>query len=220
MSYKLDLSFKNCETKDIYKNICEFQNLLLKNAEEYIKDNLIFVRIDEKKDIFYNNDQIDKFISQLFKHHIWYCEEIQSLCIVWGSNVKEIDDWFDGYVYFQNSTDQDYEYKTWDFNKTLKKISNDIQSLSKDDFNNIFNEMRPDYWCDDEQMPDNDEYYRKTIIYELCEKKINPIWTDGFGVSFIDGALDQNKFKLRHMAIKLLIEKDPNIKDCLIKTYE
>lgn len=50
MSYRLDLSFKNCEKKDIYKNINEFQQLLLKNAEEYIRQNLVYIRIDDTKD--------------------------------------------------------------------------------------------------------------------------------------------------------------------------
>ena len=59
MSYRLDLSFKNCEKKDIYKNINELQQLLLKNAEEYIKQSLVYIRIDDTKDRWYNVDKID-----------------------------------------------------------------------------------------------------------------------------------------------------------------
>lgn len=220
MSYKLDLSFKNCGREDIYKNICEFQDLLLKNAEKYIKDNLIFVRIDENKSCFYNWEQIDKFIATLFKHHIWYCEEIQSLCIVWGSNVKEIDDWFDGYVYFQNSTDQDYDYETWDFNAMFRGIRENIQNMSREEFLKKHKEIYPDYWCDDEDIPEDLEYHRKSLVYDLCEKMIDPIWTKGFGVSFIDGALDQNKFKLRNIAIKMITDGDPDLKECFTRVSD
>lgn len=217
MSYRLDLSFKNCKSQDVYKNICEFQNLLLKNAVKYIKDNLIFVRINEDKDRFYNNEQVDKFIATLFKHHIWYCEEIQALCIVWGSNVKEINDWFDGYVYFQNSTDQDYDYETWEFNEKFKSIREYIQNMSREDFVKKYNELKPFYWQEDEDVPEDIDYHRKSAVYELCERIINPVWTDGFGITFIDGALDQNKFNLRNMAIKMIIDGDPELKECFTR---
>lgn len=217
MSYRIDLSFKNCEQKDVYKNICKFEELLLWHAEEYIKDNLIFIRIDEDKDRFYNNEQVDKFIATLFKHHIWYCEEIKALCIVWGSNVKEIDKWFDGYVYFQNSTDQDYDYKTWEFNDKFREISHNIQALSKEEFKKLFLKKYPDYYLDDEQMPEDDEYLRKSTVYDLCEELISPIWKEGFGVSFIDGALDQNKFLLRNITIKMILDGNPELKECFTR---
>lgn len=220
MSYRLDLSFKNCKPQDVYKNICEFEDLLLKNAEQYIKDNLVFIRIDEEKDRFYNNEQVDKFIARLFKHHIWYCEEIQALCIVWGSNIKEINDWFDGYVYFQNSTDQDYDYETWNFNAMFKGICENVRNMSREYFIKKFLELKPDYWIDGEQMPEDDEYYRKSAIYDLCEKIINPIWTEGFGITFIDGALDQNKFNLRNKTIQMILDVEPELKECFTRVGE
>lgn len=215
MSYRLDLSFKNCQPKDVYKNICEFEDLLLKNAEHYIRDNLIFVRIDENKDRFYNCEQVDKFIATLFKHHIWYCEEIQSLCIVWGSNVKEIDKWFDGYVYFQNSTDQNYPYETWDFNSWFRGIKEHIKNLPENDLVEEYLKTH-EFYEKDEILKDLD-YYRKDLIYETCEKAINPIWEKGFGITFIDGALDQNKFELRNKTIKMILEKEPELKECFTR---
>ena len=186
----------------------------MKNAEEYIKTNLCFVRLDTEQDKFYNTEQVDKFIATLFKHHIWYCKEIQSLCIVWGSNIKEIDDWFDGYVYFQNSTDQDYDYETWDFNAMFKGIKENIKNMNREDFIKKYNELFPDYWEEDEDIPEDLDYHRKSAIYEMCEKFINPIWEKGFGITFLDGALCQNKFNLRRMCIKQLIEKEPELKSC------
>lgn len=217
MSYKLDLSFKNCKAQDVYKNICEFEDLLLKNAEQYIKDNLIFIKIDKEKDKFYNTEQVDKFISTLFKHHIWYCEEISALCIVWGSDIKEINDWFDGYVYFQNSTDQDYEYKTWNFNKYFRKIKNHINKMKIDKFVKEYIQSK-DYYDenDKEHILKDVDYYKKSFVYETIEKIIDPIWKNGLGISYIDGALDENKFKLRNEAIRMLLKKDHKLKECFI----
>lgn len=218
MSYRLDLSFKNCKPQDVHKNICEFEDLVLKNAEQYIKDNLIFIRTDKEKDRFYNTEQVDKFISTLFKHHIWYCEEISALCIVWGSSVKEINDWFDGYVYFQNSCDQNYEYETWDFNKSFRKISNRIKKMKPDKFVKEYIQSNDYYDEDDKERILKDvDYHKKTFVYETIEKIIDPIWKEGFGISCIDGALDENKFDLRNKAIRILLKKYPELKECFIR---
>ena len=214
MSYRLDLSFKNCKPQDVYKNICEFEDLLLKNAEQYIKDNLIFIRIDKEKDRFYNTEQVDKFISTLFKCHIWYCEEISALCVVWGSDIKEINDWFDGYVYFQNSCDQDYDYETWNFNKTFRRISNRIKKMKPDKFVKEYIQSNDYYNEDDKEYILKDvDYHKKTFVYETIENIIDAIWKEGFGISYIDGALDQNKITLTKKVIRLLISADSSLKD-------
>ncbi len=218
MSYRLDLSFKNCKPQDVHKNICEFEDLVLKNAEQYIKDNLIFIRTDKEKDRFYNTEQVDKFISTLFKHHIWYCEEASALCIVWGSDVDEINNWFDGHVYFQNSCDQNYDYETWSFNKTFRKIKNHIKKMKPDKFVKEYIQSNDYYVKDDkERILKSIDYHKKTFVYETIEKIIDPIWKEGFGISCIDGALDENKFELRNKAIRMLLKKAPELKECFIR---
>lgn len=214
MSYRLDLSFKNCEKKDIYKNINELQQLLLKNAEEYIKQNLVYIRIDDTKDRWYNVDKIDNFIKTIFTTHIWYCDKIKALCVVWGSNVEEIDKWFDGYIYFQNSCDQNYDYKEWEFNLKFKSISDRVQHMNDKQFIKVFQKVNKYY--DTEEITKDIDYCKQSFIYDKCYDLINPIWSEGFGVTFIDGALDENKFQLRNLTIKLLLEKDPELKKCLM----
>ena len=217
MSYRLDLSFKNCKPQDVYKNICEFESLLVKNAKQYIKENLIFLRIDKEKDRFYNTEQVDKFISTLFKHHICYCEEVSALCIVWGSDVDEINNWFDGHVYFQNSCDQNYDYETWDFNKSFRKIKDRIKKMKTDKFVKEYIQSNEYYDEDDKDVIlKNVDYYKKTFVYQTIENIIDPIWKEGFGISFIDGALNETKFDLRNKAISMLLNKAPNLKECFI----
>ena len=205
MSYGIDLSFKNCKKNETYEKIEEFENLLLKNADEYIALNLCYCKYDTDKDRWENNRLIDDFISRLFKHHIWYCEEIQSLCIVWGTEIKEINEWFDGYVYFQNSCDNDYEYKEWIFNKKFKQIIKWVKSLNEKEFKK--EDLKQNEWYEESEIK-FDEYEKKTLVYEKCYEMISPIWEKGFSISFLDGVLDENKFDLRRKCIKLLCKKD------------
>jgi hypothetical protein len=209
MSYGIDISFKNCKKSEIYDKINEFEELLLKNSKEYIEKNFYYCRYEPEKDKWENNKEIDRFISSLFKHHIWYCEEIQSLCIVWGSRIKEINDWFDGYVYFQNATDQDYDYEEWLFNEKFKSIVEQVKSLNSEDFKKEF--LKVNQYYEESEVRD-DDYYRKSLVYDKCESLINPIWDKGFAVSFIDGVFDCHKFDLRKTCIKLLIDEFDDFK--------
>ena len=213
MSYHIDISFKNCKKEQVYDKIIEFEDVLLKNAEEYIKNNLCFCRYDTDKDRWDNNDIIDKFISRLFKNHIWYCEDIEALCIVYGSGVKEIKDWFDGYIYFQNSTDQNYDYEEWLFNDKFKSIVEWVQNLDEEQFRKEF--IKENKYYEESQIKFED-YYKKSLVYDKCYHLISPIWSKGFAISFLDGALDENKFKLRNMTIRLLMDKYEDFKKIYI----
>ena len=209
MSYRIDISFKNCKKEQVYDKITEFEDILLKNAEEYIKNNLCFCRYDTDKDRWDNNDIIDKFISRLFKNHIWYCEDIEALCIVYGSGVKEIKDWFDGYIYFQNSTDQNYDYEKWLFNDKFKSIVKWVQNLDEKEFKKEF--IKENKYYEESEIKFED-YYKKSLVYDKCYNLIEPIWSKGFAISFLDGVLDENKFKLRNMTIRLLMDKYEDFK--------
>lgn len=219
MSYRIDLSFKNCKPQDVYKNICEFETLLLKNAKQYIKDNLVYLRVDAEKDRFYNTEQVEKFISTLFTHHILYCEKASTLCIVWGSDVDEINDWFDGHVYFQNSCDQDYDYETWNFNKTFRRISNRIKKMKPDKFVKEFIKSSEYYDERDKAHILKDvDYHKKTFIYETIEDMIDAIWEKSFEINYVNGLLENGTmFDLRTMAISMLLNKSPNLKDCFLR---
>ena len=209
MSYGIDISFKNCKKDEIYDKINEFEELLLKNAEEYIKYNKWYCRYDPEKDKLENDKEIDRFIASLFKHHIWYCEEINSLCFVFGARIKEINDWFDGYVYFQNSTDQDYDYEEWLFNDKFKSIVEWVKGLNEEEFKKEF--LKENKYYEESEIYFND-YYKKSLAYQKCEKLIEDIWNKGFAISFIDGVFDCHKFDLRRTCIKLLSEEFDDVK--------
>lgn len=109
-------------------------------------------------------------------------------------------------------------YKKEELKKTYTLLTGyvkwDIFNLDEQNSNSIIKTV---FMQEDEDVPEDLDYHRKSAVYDLCEKLINPVWTDGFGITFIDGALDQNKFKLRDIAVKMIIDGDPELKECFTR---
>ena len=49
-----------------------------------------------------------------------------------------MDKWFDRYVYFQNSCDQDYDYKEWEFNDRFKQYIDKVKNSSHKQFSKLY----------------------------------------------------------------------------------
>lgn len=216
MSYSLEISFKNCKCKDIYRNLCEFNKLLFDNAEEYISQFLYYLNIDEQKDKEFNRKKVDDLISTIYKVHVWYCNDIKALCFVWNDNIESISKWFDGKICFQDSCDQDYKYDTWNFNDTFKHISDKIRDMNLKDFEKYFFIKNKNYEDHDLNFSDENclDYWKKSQVYDECYDLIYPIWNNGFAISPFDGALLENKIYLKNLTIKLFTEKYPSFKNC------
>lgn len=188
MSYGLDISFKNCKSKDIYKNIQEFSNLIWENRYEIIKDNIPFLPLwilvetySKTKDKEYVKKEIDNWLNKLFTYHIYYSSEIKSLCFVYNSYKKKttVDKWFDGYVYFQNSCDQDYDYKEWEFNDRFKQYIDKVKNSSGTQFRKLYKKYvgyEFDYYKEGKENKEIEEYDRKTLVYGICYNCVQPIW--------------------------------------------
>lgn len=203
MSYGINISFKNCKKDEIYDKINEFEELLLKNAEEHIEKNTYFCRYDTKKDRWENDKEINRFILSLFRHHIWYCKDISALCFVIDTSIEEIRNWFDGIVYFQDSCDQNYDYEDWLFNDKFKSIVNWVQGLDEEQFKKEYLKEHEFY---DEDEIDFDDYDKKTLVYAKCYALIEDIWCKGFGISCVDAVTDYN-YDLYRLCIGVLSKK-------------
>ena len=64
------------------------------------------------------------------------------------------------------------------------------------------------------------DYHKKTFIYETIENIIDAIWITGLEISNVNGRLDNISFELRHQAIKLLLNKSPNLKECFLRVRD
>lgn len=211
MSYRIDISFKNCKEKDIYKNLEEFSELVEKNRFEILKNNFWYIpfwrleKVWEKtKDKWEVEEAIRKWIAQVFKYHFYYSRELQSLCIVYSCDKDdEISKWFNGYVYFQNSCDQDYDYETWDFNKKFKEYVEQVKLLEGNDdaFKKLYKELNDDDfdWCEESRKVT--DYDRRSLVYDMCYKQVESLWETPMkicvGENIFGEYYDESKFVIR-----------------------
>ena len=123
MSYSISLAIKEMPKENMMDFINEFKQKMLKpeNAQKEIELNYIYcpyIRLtyfmEEKcKGCKKAMEEITNYwIRSLFEFKFCYIDEIGCLvCVLSQESPKEICDMFDTFVYFQNSCDQDYDYK-------------------------------------------------------------------------------------------------------------
>ena len=178
MSYAIDLSFKEMKKDQIFDFIQKFKELVI-NPEEVkkrIKENYHFsVRWvvgsnSNGIDDFDVEDRIESWIDRLFTFKFIWIERYSLLACV----IREDDlanSLFDGNVFFQNSTDQDYDYEVWKDIRPFKEISDSVEGLSfggegieslrKLSKNSWFNNSLSDF------TKDKFEYYKRSLVYDL-----------------------------------------------------
>lgn len=178
MSYAIDLSFKEMKKDQIFDFIQKFKELVIKPEEvkKRIKENYHFsVRWvvgsnSDDIDDFDVEDRIESWIDRLFTFKFIWIERYSLLACV----IREDDpanSLFDGNVFFQNSTDQDYGYEVWKDIRPFKEISDSVERLSFDEEgieslrklskNDWFNGPLSDF------TNDEFEYYKRSLVYDL-----------------------------------------------------
>ena len=81
------------------------------------------------------------WIRSLFEFKFCYIDDIGCLaCVLSQESPKEICDMFDIFVYFQNSCDQDYDYKEWGDITYFKKQIEFIKLMTKEQFTKWYKE--------------------------------------------------------------------------------
>lgn len=202
MSYGINICFKNCEPNKVSETLIEFKELLQKNKYELIKENYFWFKQEELYAIMTDiqdkslknricHKYMEDWIRNLFSFRFYYSKEIKSICFSISTEIKEIKDWFDGEVYFQNSCDQDYDYKEWEFNKTFRKyvkqfknIKTYIKLIKKCKHTPCLNNYLSYFECMSER--DNLEYDKKNVLYQVCYDKVNCIWNKSVEMGFIE----------------------------------
>lgn len=75
--------------------------------------------------------------------------------------VGEFDDFSATSVYFQNSTDQDYDYEEWNGISLFEKLAKEVKQFSPDQIVRFFPELP------DAEIRENLEYWRRTCLYQM-----------------------------------------------------
>lgn len=162
MSYSCEISFKEIDPKEVYDFLVTLKNKLIDNIENIAKDNYMyapFVRYQHKPytklESYSDIECNDSWVRQVFTYRYFYLEDCCLLGVYGLPN--SVQNLFDDTIYFQNSTDQDYDLSTW------KKI-NLFQRISEK-----WNNFTDDYIVSalelDEDQKDDIEYFRRSGCY-------------------------------------------------------
>lgn len=186
MSYSCSISFKSMEAKDVFPFLKEFKLFINEHLKEIAKENFGYCPIfrknpfeipqlqDVSKEEFEEAKQW--VVNGVFKYRYFYDEERKLLGIYGVPSC--VDELFDGSVYFQNSTDQDYTRDEYKGIKEFEEIFDHWYSMNEETFFKSYYEKygescSRDYLEDaekgSEEYQENFEYLKRSMIY-------NEIW--------------------------------------------
>lgn len=233
MSYSISLAIKEMPKENMMDFIYEFKQKMLKpeNAQREIELDYIycpyirstyFMEKDCKGCQKAMEELTTYWIRGLFEFKFCYIDEISCLvCVLSQKSPKEVCDMFDTFVYFQNSCDQDYDYKEWGDISYFKKQIEFIETMSREQFINWYKE-NIDGFFDEESSTSDLDYYRRSAVYELCYQPIEKVvWgNDNCIVVNLTYGADYSYLNYKNMLKRFLIqkaEKDDWVKDYLIQ---
>lgn len=233
MSYSISLAIKEMPKEKTMDFIYEFKQKMLKpeNAQKEIELNYIYCPYIRSTYFMEENckgcqkameELTNRWIRSLFEFKFCYIDEIGCLvCVISANSPKEICNMFDIFVYFQNSCDQDYEYKDWGNISYFKKQIDFITSMNKEQFIKWYKENIDDFF-EEENITSDIDYYKRSAVYELCYQPIEKVvWgNDNCIVVNLLYEADYSYIKYKNMLKRFLIqkaEKEDWVKDYLIQ---
>lgn len=173
MSYRVNIYMKQFDNEGeafIFAN--KVVDVIMQNSKSLLEQNLLSI----PKQAF-----TDPFPSWLYEFHnckFVYFKEANVLGLIGDYGLVEVVEMFDTAFYFQNSSDQDYDYDLWDDKINIfKDIKKQVLALSDEDLANTFI-SGPENWyneSDREHIMKDIEYYRKTYLYNAITKALGVI---------------------------------------------
>ena len=206
MSYGCQISFKKLNPEEVFPFLQEFKKKCVDNVEYLAKDNFIFSplfkcnpdreKIDPTswdKNTIELKDKVETWLSNSILKFRWFYFVDKNILGVYGVD-NILKDIFDNTTYFQNSTDQDYDYEVWNGIDFFEKVANNWRTMSDEDILEI------DPECEDF------EYFRKESIYNCIWKMFESTLEDDSTALYISmiGFLD---FQTKKKAWNAIVEK-------------
>lgn len=171
MSYYAQINFKVIKEGELYAFLKKIKGTCKEKFNEIAEDNFIFMPSIKndcmlKNDSEYAREQLDRawMRNSIFSYRFFYIPE-HNLLGVFGTPVKGI---FDLTCDFQNSCDQDYDFKCWKGIPIFEQIAEKWKNATEDEVEAYYNKR----WGEDEGEMDYD-YYRRSFAYDeiwrMCE---------------------------------------------------
>ena len=212
MSYSCSISFKKMDAKDVFPFLKEFKKYLDEHMEEVAKENFHYCPIFRKRiETAPKMSELPKeeleeaknwVMNGIFKFRYFYDNERGQLGIYGVPGCA--DKLFDGSVYFQNSTDQDYTRKEYEGIKEFEEIFDHWYSMDEKTF---FTEYYKKYGqsLDREYMDEEEkgtkryeekfEYIKRSMIYDEIWRPISDTLFDDESALYLSlyGSYDISK---------------------------
>ena len=173
MSYSCLISFKKIKAKDINDFFIEMKRVAKSNLDSIAEQNFHYSPIHRELFLSDLQDEIDnktlykklfteqeEWVKRIFTYRWFYIKEHQLLGVFGIPN--SLYSLFDSTVYFQNSTDQDYDFSNWDNVDLFKGIADKYRNLDLDGIVQLCD------WYTKEELQENGQldYMRKTLCYK------------------------------------------------------
>ena len=185
MSYGFSILFKQVNSKEeamefalkVTDSVRENALERIQNAKYFIPSHVNFLEGD-------NKEADENWLYSCFTNCFTYWEKYHLLGMFETRIPSATRKMFDSSVYFQNSTDQNYDYERWNGISFFEETRDSILNMTQRDLINILDT----HWCydaDDEERDklfeniQNDEYYRKSAVYNAIFDKLDlDTWMD------------------------------------------
>ncbi len=197
MSYSCTISFKTIPAEDIYDFLILLKNKTTESFGHIAEDNFIFSPFSKKHVKEEDEAEMHKAFWEttdwarmhVFTYRYFYLKE-HKLLGVYSLN-EEQQALFDCTVYFQNSTDQDYDFTEWQgvpwFEEVAAKWANttdeDILQAYKAEYDQDFEYDYEGY--EDEKLREKIAYARRTFAYKEIWELIEPTLYHENGVVYV-----------------------------------
>ena len=168
MSYSCYISFKKIPAQEIQEFFVTMKNKVKETADEIAKQDFRYSpasrAINSKNLCDWGDCPIDLrnsqeyWVNKIFCYRWFYLKEQETLCIFGVPN--SLYNLFDTTIYFQNSTDQDYEFETWKELEFLTPLIEKCKTLTPEQINRIQGDDDLKYYID------HLDYYRKSLCYQ------------------------------------------------------
>lgn len=202
MSYSCEISFKNIESKYVYEFLVEYKKLVTEHIEDIAKENVWYSPllkhdfeyewakrpyIEMKRELY---DSIYHWAYRVFQFRYFYIPE-HNLLGIFGvpDSVKEM---FDNTSYFQNSTDQDYDFDDWKGIPWFEEVATKWKNCSLNELVRTYNDIYGDdsdyhHMTNAEYLSNEEEsiYYRKSFCYKDIWRNIEQYLFNDDGIVYL-----------------------------------
>lgn len=167
MSYGAEICFKVIPADQLFDFFRDLKSACTSKFKEIAKDNFLYLpskRFEYRETSEYHQENADRLWmrSNVFTFRYFYLPERDLLGMF--SIPSEVTDLFDTSIYFQNSCDQDYDWKVWEGIRDFEGIAQKWIDVSDE---TVFEKYKEDHFGRDEERDKFDyDYYRKTFCYD------------------------------------------------------